>query len=85
MNTEMDLPKLGKDLKISYERSFTIYEFIKEIKEKMKIFDTKKEEKNKKANLNIINIYKKDMEANLMEILYEYKISYRGKDWSLFQ
>lgn len=81
-NQEVNLPKIAKEIQISFERSFTISDFIKEIKEKMIVFDSKKEEKNKKANLNMINIYRKDLESNINQILYEYKITYNNKQWS---
>lgn len=79
---DYDLPLIAKELRIEFQRSFTIYEFIKEIKDKLQIFSTKREEKNKKANLVMINSYKKDIENNLGEILYEYKIILKNKEWS---
>ena len=79
---DYDLPLIAKELRIEFQRSFTINEFIKEIKDKLQIFNTKREEKNKKANLVMINSYKKDIEKNLGEILYEYKIILKNKEWS---
>ena len=82
INPDFDLHSITKDLKVDFERSFTIQEFIKEIKGKMKIFTGKREEKTNASNLNTLNSYKKEIQLNLKDILYEYKIKLKNKEWT---
>lgn len=82
--TELELRDLVKRVKIEFKRSFTVAQFIDEIKEKTKVFDAKRDQKTVAANMAMMNSYVKEMESGLHEHLYEFELTFGEKKvWRL--
>lgn len=76
---ELELRELVKRIRIDFRRSFTVAQFVEEIKEKMKVFDAKRDQKTVAANLVMMNSYVKEMESGLREHLYEFELTFGEK------
>ena len=79
--SEIDLAEKMKEVEVVFIRHIKVQDFIQEIRERLSIFDGKREKRNKNANLNMLNSYERDIEGGKNTILYEYTISFNRKKW----